>query len=119
MFPRYAISTGFFATLLTMMTTFHGMALYRMLNEHPEGDKMREQWLQTALRSELNASAPKARQSQSLIPIAVLRRWFCKNRFETQMRHMGIALSRRFRLRSRARNTGSKSIPCLLAEIAA
>ncbi|MCP1291889.1 MULTISPECIES: TetR/AcrR family transcriptional regulator [Chromobacterium] len=53
LFPRYAISTGFFATLLTMMTTFHGMALYRMLNEHPEGDKMREQWLQTALRSEL------------------------------------------------------------------
>ncbi|OHX13205.1 TetR/AcrR family transcriptional regulator [Chromobacterium sphagni] len=53
LFPRYAISTGFFATLLTMMTTMHGMALYRTLSEHPDGDKMREQWLQNALRSEL------------------------------------------------------------------
>ena len=53
LFPRYAISTGFFATLLTMMTTMHGMALYRTLAEHPEGDKMREQWLLSALRAEL------------------------------------------------------------------
>ncbi|MEN3809346.1 TetR/AcrR family transcriptional regulator [Chromobacterium piscinae] len=53
LFPRYAISTGFFATLLTMMTTMHGMALYRTLAEHPEGDRMREQWLLSALRAEL------------------------------------------------------------------
>ncbi|OWY38734.1 hypothetical protein CEK28_11620 [Xenophilus sp. AP218F] len=54
LFPRYAISTGFFATLLTMMTTFHGMALYRSLSEYPEGEQMREQWLQAALKSELD-----------------------------------------------------------------
>lgn len=53
LFPRYAISTGFFATLLTMMTTMHGMALYRTLAEHPEGDRMREQWLLSALSAEL------------------------------------------------------------------
>ncbi|WP_434633758.1 TetR/AcrR family transcriptional regulator [Chromobacterium sp. CV08] len=53
LFPRYAISTGFFATLLTMMTTMHGMALYRTLSEHPDGDRMREQWLQAALKAEL------------------------------------------------------------------
>ena len=54
-FPRYAVHSGFFATLLTMMTTFHGIALYRSVHMNEVGESMREQWLLSALRGELEA----------------------------------------------------------------
>ncbi|MDF0605242.1 TetR/AcrR family transcriptional regulator [Neisseriaceae bacterium TC5R-5] len=65
LFPRYALSNGFFATLLTMMTTFHGIALHRMLDEQATEEKMREQWLQAALHTELERIRTESASSRN------------------------------------------------------
>lgn len=57
-FPRYAASSGFFAMVLTLMSTFHGMALYRACSRQSgPADPVREQWMLRALHQELSRLA--------------------------------------------------------------
>ncbi|MGL6070335.1 TetR/AcrR family transcriptional regulator [Craterilacuibacter sp.] len=64
-FPRYAGNSEFVAMALTMMTTYHGMSLYRSMSREVEPSPLREQWLQSIMRQELSRLAKKGADTAS------------------------------------------------------